>query len=130
MLSSLCFSPGPALAEDIRLDDCTIRGADSFVDEYYMWRYTGGGSVVQPFSWGQFFHDGDEFCLIDAPPSTYSADFFFRSILPETNIELFAHYTNDEESSRIFTLEQTPVPGNPWRKKCVFFSNMLSGLLI
>lgn len=92
----------PAPAEDIRLNDCEIRGADSFGDFHKMFRWPVGSGAPIAFAWGQFEHDGDEFCHVTS--NTFSAQIEYRALTPKAYLELKTYFANDDESSVIFEL--------------------------
>lgn len=108
----LCVFAGVIRAEDIRLNDCEIRGADSFGDHHNMFRWPIGSGSPIPFAWGQFENDGDEFCHITS--NTFSAQIKYRALTPKAYLELKTYFANDEESSLIFELTPSEIDDD-WR---------------
>ena len=111
-----------ANAEDIRLNDCEIGGADSFGDYHHMFRWPLGEGTPIPFAWGQFEHDGDEFCHVTS--NTFSAQVHYLAITPKAYLELKTYHTNGDEQSTILELTPSPVSADDWRTFTRFFASI------
>lgn len=109
-LGFLCTVAG---AEDIRLNDCEIRGADSFGDVHHMFRWPPGEGGPIAFAWGQFEHDGDEFCHVTS--NTFSAQIEYWALTPKAYLETKIYYASGSEDSKIYELTPHPIPDENWR---------------